>query len=149
MDHRDRPKNVRRVNLVRASALGHWTGPLQCKALYVGPVHRFSKALVYVLIAAQLLLAVPAIATAHSTGAAAAEQACDEMPMPAGHHDCPCCPDGSDSMTGCLVSCTLGATAAATISTVPMATATAQPYFEIPHTLDTFSDPPIKPPPIG
>jgi hypothetical protein len=112
-------------------------------------VRRFSQSLIYVLIAAQLLLAVPAMASAPAGASAAHEMPCDEMPMPAGGDPCPCCPDGSDSMTDCLVSCTLAATAAPSISIVHVTSGAAPPLAEIFHSFDTPSDPPLKPPPIA
>lgn len=139
MDHRDRAKNVRRVNL--------WLVPGAPKT-YGLPVRRFSQALIYVLIAAQLLLAVPAMASAHIGATAAHEMPCDEMPMPADGHPCPCCPDGADSMTDCLVACTLAATAAPSISISQVTLAPAPLIVEIFHSFDTPSEPPIKPPPI-
>ncbi len=115
----------------------------------VGPVRRFSQLLIYVLIAAQLLLAVPAMASAHIGAAATHEMPCDEIPMPADDHPCPCCPDGADSMTDCLVACTLAATAAPSISIAHVALAPELPIFELFHSFDTPSDPPVKPPPTA
>jgi hypothetical protein len=112
------------------------------------PVRSLSKPLIYVLIAAQLLLALPAMASAQTGAAAGHEMPCDEMPMPAGDDPCPCCPDGTNSMTDCLVACTLAATAAPTILIPQAAAMAAQRIVEIPSYFDTLSDPPIKPPPI-
>jgi len=113
------------------------------------PVRRFSQPLIYVLIAAQLLLAVPAMASAHVGANAAHEMPCDEMPMDGDPHPCPCCPDGADSMTDCLVACTLAATAAPSLSVAHVAVAAAPPVVDVFHSFDTPSDPPIKPPPIA
>jgi hypothetical protein len=140
MDHRDRPKNVRRVNL--------WLAPA-ARTAYVQPVRSFSKTLIYVLIAAQLLLALPAMASAQTGASAAHEMPCDEMPMPAGDDPCPCCPDGANSMTDCLVACTLAATAAPSLSSGQAAFAAAPPIVEIFHSFDAPADPPLNPPPIA
>src|SRR5688572_14884014 len=112
------------------------------------PVRSLSKPLIYVLIAAQLLLALPAMASAQTGGAAAHEMPCDEMPMPAGDGPCPCCPDGMNSMTDCLVVCTLAATAAPSITIAHATAAVAPPFVDCFLSFDTPSDPPIKPPPI-
>ena len=115
----------------------------------VGRVRRFSQPLLYVLIAAQLLLAVPAMASTHVGAAASHEMPCDDRPMPADEHDCPCCPDGADSMTDCLVACTLAATAAPSLSVAHVAIAAAPPFADDFHSFDTPSDPPLNPPPIA
>lgn len=113
------------------------------------PVRSLSKPLIYVLIAAQLLLALPAMASAQTGATTAHEMPCDEMPMPAGDDPCPCCPDGTNSMTDCLVACTLAATAAPSLSIAHVANSGAPPIVESFHSFDTPSDPPIKPPPIA
>ena len=64
--------------------------------------------LVYLVIAAQLLLAVPAMSSAF-VASAAQTAGCGGM-APDSHGDhCPCCPDGVTTMADCLVSCTLAA----------------------------------------
>jgi hypothetical protein len=115
-------------------------------------MRRLAKPVAFLVITAQILLAVPAIAAASVSTAGATEMPCDGMPMHEamdGDDPCPCCPDGASSMTDCLVSCMLAAVAAPAITSAHFVTSHAPPYVEIPFTGDSFSSPPIKPPPIS
>jgi len=110
----------------------------------VEPVRkRMLKPLVYVLVAAQLLLAVPAMSANTFSGAASSHSApCDADP-------CPCCPDGAASMKDCLASCTLAAVAAFTTPVLLHAAVPAPRVDATPSApLHSLSDPPLKPPPI-
>lgn len=113
-------------------------------------VRRFPQLLVYVVVAAQLLLAVPAMAAAQLGSAPNHQVPCDEMSMPAaGDGPCPCCPDGADSMTDCLVTCTLAATAAPSVSISHVVSTNTPPAVETFHCFESASDPPLDPPPIA
>ena len=101
------------------------------------------------MVAVQLLLAVPAMASLQAGTSSTHEMPCDEMPMPAGDDHCPCCPDGADSMTDCLTACTLAATAAPSISTSQVFIVDAPAVVENFHAFDSLSEPPINPPPIA
>jgi hypothetical protein len=117
-------------------------------AAYLRRVRRFVKPLSYLLIAAQLLLVVPAVAMSQVAGSAAADMPCNGMPMGDGDH-CPCCPDGVDSMRDCLASCMLAVAATPADLTVHVL---ALPYFgftEPGYAAGTTTDPPLNPPPIG
>ena len=116
---------------------------------YLSLVRRLKNLLVHVLIAAQLLLVVPAMASVPAAAPAGAEMPCDGMPMPASDDPCPCCPDGTTSMTACLVSCLLAATAAPMIFTTQVESIPTVSFVEVPHAANAFSEPPLKPPPIG
>jgi hypothetical protein len=119
---------------------------------YVWRVRRPAKPLIFLLIAVQLLLVVPAISAASVSTAGAMEMPCDGMPMHEsvdGDDPCPCCPDGASSMTDCLASCMLAAVAAPAITSTQFVTSHAPPYVETPFTADSFSSPPLNPPPIG
>jgi hypothetical protein len=116
----------------------------------VSRVHkRLLKPLVYLVVAAQLLLAVPAMAYVPAATAESASMPCDEMPGMGGGDDCPCCPEGVDSMKDCLVSCMLAAVAAPSAEIVARVIA---PASRVDSTLFTplvsLADPPLKPPPI-
>lgn len=115
----------------------------------VRAVRRLTKPLTCLLIAAQLLLAVPAMATASVASASSSQTPCDGMPMPGGDDHCPCCPDGVNSMKGCLASCLLAAIVTPAIVILQIDSLPAEPFADIPHTLNAFSDPPLKPPPIA
>ena len=107
------------------------------------------KPLVYVLVAAQLLLSVPAMSFAQGASSASASVPCDEMQSMTSSDHCPCCPDGADSMKDCLASCTL---AAAALPVAQVSTRTVTPPLRVAATpsapLKSISDPPLKPPPI-
>ena len=111
-------------------------------------MRRLARPLAFLLITAQLLLAVPAVASAHVNRAAAEEMPCAGMEMSDDHH-CPCCPDGVDSMSDCLASCLLGFAATPVISVAHIATTPDAPFIEPARLAETASDPPLKPPPIG
>jgi len=98
------------------------------------------KPLVYLVISAQLLLAVPAMAFAQ-VASAPASMHCDDCP--------PCCPDGVDTMKDCLVSCMLAAVAAPSVdfgARAPVLSLRVDSALSTP--LVSLSDPPLKPPPI-
>jgi hypothetical protein len=111
-------------------------------------VKRRFRPLIYILAAAQLLLAVPMTSAASPATSHSFSMPCaDSMPADdAG--DCPCCPHGAQDMAACLSACTL---AHAAISTIQFASAPAR---SIPARAPAFvpvldvSDPPLKPPPI-
>jgi hypothetical protein len=113
---------------------------------YFVAVRRLSRILLPLLAVAQLLLSLPAMASA-SAGSGPSVP-CDEMAM---HDDgdCPCCPDGTDSMNDCLTSCTLGAALIPCTPTVIAVPHVAADFAEIAYTLPTLADPPVKPPPIA
>jgi hypothetical protein len=96
------------------------------------------------LIAAQLLLAVPAMA---SVPAASPSQ--DMAHDGSACHEMPCCPDGAESMADCLASCTLIAAVAPDISPVHVPTRTADMFVAPSSAVASLSEPPLKPPPIA
>lgn len=110
---------------------------------------KFAKPLTFLVITAQLLLAVPAMAGLSFAAAASAEVPCDDMPLHAGDDACPCCPDDASSMTDCLVSCLLSAVAAPSISLVPARSDSAEAFVTPPIAAPAPNDPPLKPPPIA
>jgi hypothetical protein len=111
-------------------------------------VRRLAKPLTYFIVAVQLLLAVPSMAAAQLPGDSHAEMPCDEMPMGT-DESCPCCPDGADSMTDCLVSCLLAVAAMPTVLVVNVLAPTAIGFTDPGHTAGTLTEPPINPPPIA
>lgn len=118
--------------------------------LWFHRVHkRLLKPLVYLVVAAQLLLAVPAMAVAQGVSAESTSMPCDEMPGMGEGDDCPCCPDGVDSMKDCLVSCMLAAVATPNAGIPSRAIAPALRVESAPFVpRASLSDPPLKPPPI-
>ena len=112
-----------------------------------GSVHRLAKPLVFLLVAAQLLLAAPAMASARLAPGEAAKLPCAGMQMADSHH-CPCCPDGVESMRDCLAACLLGVAATPTASVARIVIASSVVNVEPARLTETSSDPPLKPPPI-
>jgi hypothetical protein len=112
-------------------------------------VRRLAKPLTYLIVAVQLLLAVPSMAAAQWPASSHAEMPCDEMPMSAGDDSCPCCPDGVDSMTDCLVSCLLAVAATPAVLVVNILAPTAIGFTDPGHIAGTLAEPPLKPPPIA
>jgi hypothetical protein len=95
--------------------------------------NKFLKPLVYLLIAAQLLLAVPAMGALSATDADA----------------CPCCPAGADSMNDCLASCTLSAVALQNAQVLAHVSASSMRLEALPSAPPaSLAEPPLKPPPI-
>ena len=114
---------------------------------------RWSRPLIYVLVAAQLLLSAPAMA--FSSGASGVPAASTTIPcdhqMNIGHRGdkCPCCPDGGMSMPGCLAACALSAAAMPSRETFIRVSARAlrlEPMASI--RFASLSSPPLNPPPI-
>jgi hypothetical protein len=117
------------------------------------PVNRWKRILVRVLVAAQLLAAAPFASASPAASDHADASPCAEMmgmaALAADEGDCPCCPDGTDSLRDCLVACTL---AAAAICETPVFARAPEPSLRVdaPPTapLHSLTDPPLKPPPI-
>jgi hypothetical protein len=101
------------------------------------------KPLIYVLVAAQLMLAVPAMGSSSTP--------CEQMGMAAAStvDHCPCCPDGAQSMKECLATCTL---AVAALPGMQVSSHSSAPSVRVDAPLsappDSLSEPPLKPPPI-
>jgi hypothetical protein len=74
---------------------------------------RWVKPLVFLLVAAQLLLAAPVNTFSRVLATDSSSHACDTMTPAADPGHCPCCPDGPESMNDCLATCVLGAAAVA------------------------------------
>ncbi len=101
---------------------------------------------------AQLLAAAP-LANAQPAGGQAGDMPCAEMmgmaSMTADMDDCPCCPDGTDSLRDCLAACTL---AVAALPDTPVLARQIAPALRVDAapsaSLHSRNDPPLKPPPI-
>jgi hypothetical protein len=109
------------------------------------------RALIFVLVAAQVLLSAPVVAAVTNTPDAAgmAGMPCDElMPAMADGEPCPCCPDGIDSAASCLSACVaaLGAISSLTLPGVVMTSSTS--IAESQTSLACAAEPPLNPPPI-
>jgi hypothetical protein len=119
-------------------------------------VNRITRPLVYLLITAQLLLAVPAfaasaIASARSVATLHADAPCHGMPAQVAVDDSdkpPCCSGDAASMQDCLASCTLGAAMVMNISIAAPSAARIHAQPALPTFVALASAPPLKPPPI-
>ena len=120
-------------------------------------MNRWQRILVRVLVVAQLLSAAP-LASASRVDRADAMPCAEMMDMasmpdmagtPADTDECPCCPDGADSLRDCLTSCTL---AVAALPDTPVLSRAPAPALRVEAALSapplSLSDPPLKPPPI-
>jgi hypothetical protein len=113
---------------------------------YFADVRRLARHLLPLLAAAQLLLAVPAMASVQVNADAAVP--CDHMVM-TGDHDCPCCPDGTESMKDCLTSCLLAALITSDVAPAIAMTHMPAEYVDAEIRIPSPADPPVKPPPIA
>lgn len=117
------------------------------------PVKRWKRILVRVLVAAQLLAAAPFASALPAVAGHADASPCAEMmgmaATPADDGECPCCPDGTDSLRDCLVACTLAAAALPDTRVFSRVTGPSLRVAAPPTaTLVSLSEPPLKPPPI-
>jgi hypothetical protein len=109
-------------------------------------VKRIFRPLLYVLIAAQLLLSAPVV-SALSAASASNAIPCADMMM-GDTEPCPCCPEGTESMAQCLSACAAAfgfVVAHSGFVAEPEPSSASAPLFA---PLAVFSEPPIKPPPI-
>jgi hypothetical protein len=113
-------------------------------------VKRRLRPLIYLLVAAQLLLSAPvvnALASASAGNGPAME--CEGHEPATSHTDrCPCCPDGAGTDASCLAACTanVGATP---VLILPQAMGTMPaPATTVIAKAGALDDPPLKPPPI-
>lgn len=104
-------------------------------------MNRWQRILVRVLVLAQLLVTAP-LASALSVADRADAMGVEEA-------ECPCCPDGADSLRDCLASCTLAALALPDIQVIARANVPPLRVDAAPSaSLFSLADPPLKPPPI-
>jgi len=113
-------------------------------------VKRRLRPLIYLLVAAQLLLSAPVVnALASAPASKAAPMECDGHMSATSHADgCPCCPDGAGTDASCLSACT-ASVGALPVLILPQVTGTmpAPVTTEIVNA-GALDDPPLKPPPI-
>lgn len=110
---------------------------------------RLLRTLIYVIVAAQLMLSAPLVSAAAMSTSAAEMPCADSMPGADRTHPCPCCPDGVTTMAGCMAACIATAAAPDSViarvhrsAVVPIATTVINDFAE-------SADPPLKPPPIA
>jgi len=109
-------------------------------------VSRVANFLVYLVIAAQLLLAVPAMASSFQAPASQGAD-CGDMAMPHDDH-CPCCPEGVTTTSDCLAACAMAAAILPTVEIVTQLVRPVAPQGLSPTELTSTESPPLKPPPI-
>lgn len=117
--------------------------------MFVPVKTRLCRPLVYVLVAAQLLLSAPVVnAFAASEPARAMSAACAAgMQVPGTADKCACCPDGV-SMSACLATCSAAAAIATTVRAMTVSIVAGVIADKPVATLVSLADPPLKPPPI-
>ena len=107
-------------------------------------MRRLVRFLAPILLAAQLLAVLPA-AAAQTAAVQASHAHCNGTPP----DHCPCCPDDSDSMSGCFVMCALSAAVTPSIFVIAIAPAHTAPMIDSSTYQSSLADPPLKPPPIA
>jgi len=118
--------------------------------MFVPVKNRLLRPLVYVLVAAQLLLSAPVVnAFAAGEPASAMAAACAGEMMHADHAGkCPCCPDGM-SMSACLATCATAAAIAPVLLVTTVSVVTTLIADAPVAALVSLAAPPLKPPPIA
>jgi len=113
----------------------------------VQPVKGWQRILIQLLVVAQLLTAAP-LTVAQPAAEGAGAMPCAEMMDMADADDCPCCPEGADSVAACLSACV--AAAGMTPSFTFSLARADKPRVCLPMAIahSRLSDPPTKPPPI-
>jgi hypothetical protein len=110
---------------------------------------RFRRPVVHLLVAAQLLLSAPMANAFDLLAQGEAVPCMERMAAVSDGPDCPCCPDGSQSLAGCLSTCL----AAAAITPTILASTALSGHPETCRTQVTAAfrsaEPPLKPPPIA
>jgi len=113
-------------------------------------VKRRLRPLIYLLVAAQLLLSAPVVNALAAVPASDAETMECAGHMSATQHadGCPCCPDGAGTHASCLAACTAHVGAMPSLLLPEIANTTAAPVTRLVDTAGAIDDPPLKPPPI-
>ena len=112
-------------------------------------LNRLARPVALLVVAAQLLLGFSGMASAQVPASSGTHAPCDEMPASNPDGSCPCCPDDSGSMNGCLVMCSLAAAIAPSEFVVAVTPSHAAPFAEYSDDHSSLADPPLKPPPIA
>jgi hypothetical protein len=144
-----RASNVTPAGILRGNEPPDWRSHA-CGPMFDTVNRRIVRPLIYVLVATQLLLSAPiATAMASAVGTSAADMPCaDSMPAPDDSKPCPCCPDGTTSMAGCLSACTAGAALLPTLGIQFSQVAEMPVIAPASSSFADLADPPLKPPPI-
>jgi hypothetical protein len=143
--------NVTRAALPAWNRRQNWRSQCQ-KPMVVTVKLRLLRALVFVLVTAQVLMSPPVVAamTAHAGDGARAEMPCaDTMPQHDDGKPCPCCPDGTGGMAACLSACAASTGLIAQFSVAVTRACNASVPGVSPLPRAHFADPPLKPPPIA
>ena len=111
-------------------------------------VNRRLRPLIYLLVAAQLLLSAPVVNAMAAFASSHTASAPCSGDMPTHRDDCPCCPDGAASMATCLSACTPLVGALPVIDVVPARQIDGAPATTVAANIGGVDDPPLKPPPI-
>lgn len=116
------------------------------------PVKRWKLILVQVLVAAQLISAasfVRAMPVPQEAEGMACAEMMDMASTAANSDNCPCCPEGVDSVAACLAACAAaaGITSPFSVSLVRADSPRVSLPLVVAHS--RLFDPPLKPPPIA
>ena len=110
-------------------------------------VNRIARTVVYLLVTAQFLLAVPAFANTLASATSAAAH-CADMLEAAGDEPCPCCPDGADTLSDCMSACAIASALPASLPTLAVDRVVELVRLAPAVFITSLADPPLNPPPI-
>jgi len=108
---------------------------------------RILRPVVHALTAAQLLLSAPMV-NAFTLLQGEATPCAESMAGKEHVSECPCCPDGVQSMAACLSACISAAGIVPSVASIAVSTSHVETRdFAAVH-VASLADPPLKPPPI-
>jgi hypothetical protein len=110
--------------------------------------HRLRRPVIHLLVAAQLLLSAPMVNALDLLAQGEALPCMEQMAEAAGDSDCPCCPDGTGSMAGCLSVCLAAAAVAPDVHASTAPTRHIEACVTAVTAVTSLGEPPLKPPPI-
>jgi len=120
-------------------------------AYVVRVMSRQVRALICLLVAAQVFLSAPVVAAVTNAPDAAGMSGMpceDSMPAMAGGEPCPCCPEGIDSAASCLSACVAACGAIPTLTLPGVIVSSSKSCAASSVPLACAAEPPLKPPPI-
>jgi hypothetical protein len=116
------------------------------------PVKTWKRVLIQVLAAAQLMAAAP-LASAFPAAESMESMPCAEMmgmeSAPSDSGECPCCPDGADSVAACLAACVAASGVTSSFALSQARADSLRVSLPIVAAHSRAFDPPLKPPPIS
>jgi hypothetical protein len=116
------------------------------------PVKTWKRILVQVLAAAQFIAAAPLASALPAAGSTESMPCAEMMGMESASSDsgeCPCCPDGADSVAACLAACVAASGVTSSFALSQARADSLRVSLPIVAAHSRAFDPPLKPPPIS